>query len=310
MVTEVETREKVQASRITLEEFGRMIGIPIAVRPWWGSVREQAQRVHRQCGTAIYPYNYSSTRYFCPSCQGIVDIKDTKLQPGNKRWLCPGGDNHTRPKFPEVQNGKIIIWEGTCRFRYHWGRPKMHDHAQTIEVKGVGHKAMLIVIRRSPTCYSQFLIGVDGSSPYAVMVKRRINTVREAFDWLMPNIVRKAIAQGLDVKRQGDWFFIPRGNPPVLARCGERVHGSRPELETNALYHGEPLVFNGAQTRHRGGLVVYQAILGTNGPVPLVRGQVKAPDHETLHLNGWHIAVRNRSHPWRNADQRRRSFDD
>lgn len=294
MVTEVKSRERIEPKPITLQELGGMIGVPIVVRPWWGSRRRRSIEAMTQITVGA---------------SGAEEAKQVG-QKGHLQWICSGGHNHTQPKYPEFKNGKIILWEGRCRFRYHWGSPKIHDHAQTIEVKAVGRKAMLIVIRRSPTSYSQFIIGVDGSSPYAVMVNRRLNTVTEAFDWLMPEIVRKAIEQGLDVKRQGDWFFIPVNRGPSLRSSGGWVYGSTPALRTNALYGGAPLIFNGAQTRHRG-LVVYQSIAGINGPAPLVKGDVRAPDHETLHLDTWHIGVRNRSHPWRNAGQQRgRPIDD
>lgn len=295
MVTALETRERVERKPITLQEFGEMMGVPIEVRPWWGSRR----------------------RRFVESLMKVAlgdagEVKESKVV-GTKvhlEWQCPGGNSHTQPKFPEVQDGKIILWEGRCRYRFTWGGPKIHDHAQTIEVKAIAHKAMLIILRRSHVNYSQFLIGKDGSAPYAVPVNRRLSTVKEAFDWLMPNLVRKAIKQGLDVKRQGDWFFIPIDRQPSRRSNGDRVYGSHPELKTNLLYRGVPLVFNGGQTRHRGGIVVYQTIQGVNGAAPLVRGNVVAPDHPTLHLKKWHIGVRNRSTPWRSERLRERRYDD
>ena len=267
MVTEVETREKVQAPRITLEEFGRMIGLPIRVKPWWGSVR------HRH-----------------------------NLQGGPGYWDCPGRPTGTRKKIPEVQNGVIVLWEGLC------GYPG-HSHAQVIGIRSVAQQTMLITLQASGPI-SQFLLGMDSGHPYVIQVLRRVETVKQALDWLMPNMVRTAIAQGLHVKRQGDWFFIPVNREPRLHKCGIDVPRSNPALKANTLYRGAALVYNCVQTRHRGGLVVYRSVLGLPCLAPFVRGNVRAPDHETLHLRGWHIAVRNRSHPWRNADQRRRNFDD
>ncbi len=272
-----------------------MLGLPIVVRPFWGSVRRR--------------YITSLMKVTIGDVGEVVDSKQVASKV-HLEWLCPGGDSHMRPKLPEVQDGKIILWEGRCRYRYNWGGPKIHDHAQTIEVRGVGRQAMLIVIRRSPTHYSQFLIGMDGNAPYVVSVKRRLSTVKEALDWLMPNLVRKAIEQGLGVKRQGDWYFIPTDKIPRRHKFGAHVPGSAPALKTNLLYRGVPLVFHYTQTRHRGGLVVYQTIAGVNGPAPLVNGNVTAPDHPTLHLEAWHIGVRNRSTPWRNERLRERRYDD
>ncbi|GAJ15941.1 unnamed protein product, partial [marine sediment metagenome] len=50
MVTTIETR------KTTLEELGRELGIPIKVRPWWGSMRERSQLKHLRCrwkGTVV-----------------------------------------------------------------------------------------------------------------------------------------------------------------------------------------------------------------------------------------------------------------
>ncbi|MBA7623091.1 hypothetical protein ES703_30483 [subsurface metagenome] len=280
------TRERVEVERISLEQLGEMVGIPIVVRPWWGSAREGS----------------------------------TSGAGGVSRWVCPGGHTGNQKRRPEVQNLahvslppdlRIVLWEGACRLktpyrtRYGYG----HTHGQSIEVKSIGDRAMLVVIRLS-SIPSLFLLGMDGEAPYAVQVPCRLNTTNEALDWLMPNIVRQAIEQGLEVKRQGDWYFIPRDRPPASYGYYSRVYGSRPELKTNTLYRGAALVFNCTQTRHTGGMVVYQTLQGVNGPAPLVKGNVRAPDHPTLKLEDWHTGVRNRSHPWRNASEGRARFDD
>ena len=208
-----------------------------------------------------------------------------------------------RKKNPEIQNGAIVVWEGKCGYGG-------HTHAQVIEVKIVAHRAMLITVRITEQGPSQFLLGVDGAAPYVVQVPLRAQTVDGALDWLMPKLVREAIAQGLDVKRQGDWYFIPRDKPPSIHERGDRIYRATGIVSTNKLYRGAHLIFNGTETRHRASMVVYQVMAGTNGPAPLVKGKVTGPDHEPLYLDKWHLGVRNRSHPWRNTDGQRRRFDD
>ena len=134
---------------------------------------------------------------------------------------------------------------------------------------------------------------MDGNSPYAIPVNRRLSTVKEAFDWLMPNLVRKAIEQGLDVKRQGDWFFFPADKPPKVCDYGSQHYG----IVTFKLYENHQLNYGGVQTRHVGEQVVYKHMLRLAYPAPFVRGDVTAPDHPTLHLGDWHIGVRTRSTP-------------
>lgn len=289
------TKERVEVERISLEQLGEMVGLPIVVRPWWGSVRNRFIQASMQVEVGD---------------SGVSEPREVGRQT-HLQWVCPGGSIGNQKKNPEAQNGVIVLWEGPCRLKtpYRTRHGYGHTHAQKIELKSVGDQAMLILIRVSGPP-SQFLLGRDGQNPYTVQVPCRLNTVIEALDWLMPRLVREAVAQGLDVKRQGDWYFIPRDKPPVpTSYCGN-VYGSSPGLKTNLLYRGVPLVFNSTQTRHTGGLVIYQTILGVNGPAPMVKGNVKAPDHPTLHLGDWHTGVRNRSHPWRNASHQRRRFDD
>ncbi len=285
MITELKTRERVEIRWLNLEELGEMVGVPIKVRPWWGSVR-------RRFGTASMVVRIR---------EGIVVDEAGMPLKAHVVWECPA-DGQNRKKAPEVQDGVIIVWEGQCGYK---GAYDKHTHAQTIEVKSVAHQAMLISLRLSETARSYFLLGVDGGSPFVVQVTKRPQTVDEAFQWLMPKKVKEAVIQGLDVKRQGDWFFIPTSREPRLHNAGINVPWSSPGLKTNRLYRGAALVYNCAQTRHRGGLVVYMSVLGLPCVAPLVKGNVKSPDHAPLHLDGWHIGIRNRSHPWRNTRQPR-----
>lgn len=283
MVTELKTRERVEIRRLNLEELGQMVGVPIKVRPWWGSVR-------RRFSTVLMQVRIDDS--------GLDVLGEEVGRNQHLTWECPADNGRNRKKAPEVQDGVIVVWEGRCGCNG-------HTHRQVIEVKSVAHQAMLISLRLSETARSYFLLGVDGGSPFVVQVSRRPQTVDEAFQWLMPKKVKEAVIQGLDVKRQGDWFFIPTSREPRLHNAGINVPWSSPGLKANKLYRGAALVYNCAQTRHRGGLVVYMSVLGLPCVAPLVKGNVKAPDHEPLPLDGWHIGIRNRSHPWRNTRQPR-----
>jgi hypothetical protein len=176
MVTIIEPERKTEESgtqqltpQINLQELGDILGIPIEVRPWWGSTR---------------------TRFS-----------------GKLKWICPG-----RIKPPEIQKGKIILWEGPCQWHlFQW----RHNHSQDIEIKSVGNKAMLIRCRVNKI-YSQFLVGMDEGAPYVMPVARNLETVKEAFDWLIPKPVREAMEQGLEVLRHGDWFLVQTHQKPYL----------------------------------------------------------------------------------------------
>jgi len=262
MVTAIDTRP-VETRPVSLEELGEELGIPIKVRPWWGSRRQGAD-----------------------SGRG-----------GVKRWVCPA-DYNNRKRNPEIQGGKITLWQGPCHYNKGY-RP--HTHAQIIEVKDACYQGMLITIRLGNTqaSLSQFLLGMDSGKPYSVQVGLQCQTTNEALSWLVPKMVKAAIAQGVDVKRQGDWFFIPHNREPNFNQWDDlRRYGW---YILNHLYRNYQLVYNGATTRHRATLVVYNSVLGLPCAAPIVKGKVRAPDHDALILDQWHLAIRNRSHPHRNA---------
>lgn len=291
MVLALETRQK------TLEELGGEIGVPIKVHPWWGSVRERPRLVHKKCGElADPPWGWGSP--FCSKCKERLEDKDTERRyVFGRRWPCPGGFYHNQIKWPEVRNAVVIVWEGLCRRCPGKGSSPVHTHKQTVEVLDIDGQIMLLSIRVSGA-WSNFLLGMDDGHPFVRPVRRRETTVQNALDWLVPNKVREAFTLGLDVKRQGDWYFIPVKKAPKLnGGYGPHVPLSAPALRGGALYRGAALAY-GEQTRHTGGLVVYQSVLGLPYPAPFVKGVVKAPDHSPLCLNGWHMAIRQRRATW------------
>ena len=300
MVTE--TKERVEARPITLEELGREVGIPIKVRPWWGSVRARTNLVHKKCDNIVYPYTSSRVRYFCPKCQLVLTAVDSERDTErryifSRRWPCPGGEYGNQIKWPEVRNGVIIVWEGKCGLEVtgHGGRYPRHSHKQTVEVLDIDGQIMLVSIRVSGA-WSNFLLGMDDGHPFVRPVKRRETTVQDGIDSLVPNKVSEAFILGLDVKRQGDWYFIPVQEPPKL-NGGYGPYVALSNLRGGKIYRRAALVY-GEPTRHTGGLVVYQSVLGLPYPAPFVKGVVKAPDHPPLQLNGWHLAIRQRRVTW------------
>lgn len=297
MVTEVkvnisEVIQVKEAEHIDFEQFGELLGIPITVRPWWGSNR---QRGGRHCAYCDFGLSSYLPRY-CYHCHKDLKLDEIVIEEVAHTWECAGGQfNGNIYKAPEVQDGKIILWEGPCGFNH----PKK-GHSQEIKVRDVQGKTILIAIwvRQLWSCW---LIGVDGRAPFVVSVQRRATTVQEAFDWLMPVMVKRAIAAGLDVKRQGDWYFIPVYETPKSLELGGFPHSwqtvpfSNPALARHVLYSDVNLIYGG-QTRHRAEQVVYNSVLGIpHSAAPFVKGRVSAPDHEDLYLPSWHLAIRNKS---------------
>jgi hypothetical protein len=106
---------------------------------------------------------------------------------------------------------------------------------------------------------ARVLHGVDDGSPFWVRVADRAGTVAEAIAFLVPAAVRRATSRGLDVRRQGDWFFVPS---PRFVPAG------RPR---RVAYHRHTF------ERWSDGYA---------------RGRVTHPEHATVDLPGWHRLVK------------------
>lgn len=305
-----EVRIQIEIETLTLPDLGERLGIPITVRPWWGSRRQPSQ---------------------------LRTVKEEEVRV-RARWTCPSDGYSTRIKWPEIQRGRVVVWEGPCHD--HYGK-RWHNHRQTLEVTAISQGALLLRVRASVGLGSHFLIGMDDARPYVMPVPLKVTTVQDAFEWLVPKPVREAIAAGLDVKRQGDWYFIPYDArlPRVerwwtygqLAdkrfpwpRTGDGLrkllrqlvsskqlvdpqqnllryvqHMSAGQLHLypfeNVVFTHAPLIAGHVVTRH-----MVTEVIPRSYPWPLVRGRVTAPNHPPLKLRDWHIAVRNRSTPTRN----------
>jgi predicted RNA-binding Zn-ribbon protein involved in translation (DUF1610 family) len=292
MVTELITR-----TTSPVMAAAERIGITAEIRPWWGSVRRRFERKCLKCGTRVYE-SYPGP-FWCPTCGKRLVGTETKVVRVPEVWLCPGGYNYATIHWPEVRGDLVIMWEGPC----HYGN---HHHEQTLTVIDEGETAFLLEVRASGG-HTRFIVGLDDSHPFVSPVNRKPETLQDAFDWLVPVKVREAFALGKDVKRQGDWFFIPLDKAPIIHEGkptkDDRLWRSRPAVYRHFLNYNVPL-FYGHRTRHRGELVVYKHPLGIPYDAPIVMGKVTAPDHPSLQLGSWHLGIRNRSTPAGNRDGR------
>ncbi len=113
---------------------------------------------------------------------------------------------------------------------------KEYEHPKTIEETAHFIGSQIFRIEDS-----YFLFDVDRNelkhkifNPFLVQIPTAVSTVEEAYDSLMPEVVKMAIQNGKDVKRQGEWFFIPTEQNPEadLPQYSER------ELELAKLLKG------------------------------------------------------------------------
>lgn len=286
-------KTEIETWPLTLPELGAMVGVPIRMKPWWGSRREPDPLIHSVCGHHLVTKRWGMGEWLlsCLHCYRHVELSEVKTKRGSRKLICPAGFYYNEVRDPEIQKGQIVIWEGQCGKRG-------HKHSQDVEVRSVEMGAILLKITMGMNT-RRFLIGVDDDHPYITQVNKNPNTVQEAFDWLTPIMVKRAIAAGLEVRRQGDWHFIPTDREPRKDLEGDRLYfrsraGNLVQMfRTHFVYHNMQLIY-GDETRHRGQHVAYQTVFGLAHAAPLVKGRVTAPNHPPLHLPGWHIAVRNR----------------
>lgn len=178
-----------------------------------------------------------------------------------------------------------------------------------LELVDVGESALLARFTASAGSKNQFIFGRDGNGqPFVTQVSTKIKTITDAFDYLMPRVVKEAISQGLGVKRQGDWFFIPVPEPkfrhsykPTFYFNLEGLHMTR-KIRQGVLYYGSSF----QETRHTtNGEILYRSV-GRH----FVKGTIHTPDHPPLGLRGWHLAVRRFSHNWEDPARRRQGGND
>ena len=148
--------------------------------------------------------------------------------------------------------------------------------------------------------------------------QKRVTTVHQAMDALMPNIARNSLnrrkVKGRDrlkrknpgFKRQGEWFFIP---DPNFRPRDEVYHRNEPLMRGVGKPHmAECLVRHGGETvyvRNQGNMVLAEgeyrrrmrSVPGARAdnwsvrvedPVVHVKGWIRHPDHKTVVLQGWH----------------------
>lgn len=172
----------------------------------------------------------------------------------------------------------------------------------------------------------KFLCGHDERHWFVAAVPEQasVSTVRTAFDALKPNAVR-VVENRLGVKprhrnrrrneafiRQGEWFFVPVGNPGFINERLVLRHepisrgGGKPHICEELVRQGGELVYVSSQ--YPGGLTEPERnrLFGSNprlrnlhwvaqrrNPSVFVRGRVRHPDHKTIFLDGWHQVLMN-----------------
>ncbi len=288
MVSTLETRTPTRTEtakpdiRRTLRLIGEELDIPIAVRPWWGSRRRGDRRHHKACGSGLGWQNQ------CWRCGTFLGPEDIGIR-HDRHYVCPGRSSYYDMRWPEVQRRVVVVWEGGCGMTPGQSGRRTHVHRLSLDVLDRGATAFLLRVTLGPRSV-HFVVGKDDGAPFVAGVSKKATTLEDAFGWMMPAAVHRAIAGGKDVKRQGDWFFVPLGREPRPSRTDYQPRRNRRLADA-----GPGL---GRETRHVGDCVAFLSVLDAPSYVsPVVKGTVTAPDHPPLTLEDWHVAMRRRALP-------------
>ncbi|RLA66591.1 MAG: hypothetical protein DRQ88_06055 [Epsilonproteobacteria bacterium] len=101
-------------------------------------------------------------------------------------------------KGPEKTVSRYMEWEKTKT-----GKPKVERvHFTGASLFTVGKEYFLFDIDQNEIEHKIF-------NPFLVKIPKKVKTIAEAYESLKPKAVKKAEADGLEVLRQGEWFFIP-----------------------------------------------------------------------------------------------------
>ena len=115
-------------------------------------------------------------------------------------WVKDDGD-FAWPEYENFENFKQDIPIGA---EYHEDK----DKDGNIVCKSY-HKIGGAVLKQDD---KYFICGMDEASYFISLLPCPVSSIAEAYQVLQPIVVQQAIMQGIDVKRQGEWFFIPRSD--------------------------------------------------------------------------------------------------
>lgn len=195
----------------------------------------------------------------------ISEVKGAGIPVELTEFSCGCWGKHESPNIDE-ETGQILIAVGEGY------RSNKHQHGQNVYVIKVSaeNRVALVEMRKYGDLYGSgmwhYLLGVD-EVPFVAQVPNTLDTLEEALDYLKPVTVKRAEEAGLDVRRQGDWYFVPVSRAPR----GEVAH-NRPLDDDHV-----------AADIIRKKSVVY------------VRGVVVHRQHTAMELDGWHKAIQNKA---------------
>ncbi len=159
------------------------------------------------------------------------------------------------------------------------------------DVRPIYHHLMGRSVFRVGRAY--YLSGIDETARdlwrgfFLAQLPRKATSVTDAIEALKPPAVLTAECEGIEVKRQGEFYFIPAGIQSLHGAVPRTWHhGSSQDFPTNYLPHARP----GRQERH------FATKLRVKDGTLYVKGTVRhnAKEHKMLTLGSeWHTVYEN-----------------
>jgi len=199
-----------------------------------------------------------------------MDIRKTRQGgvPREEVWLWPG-------------EAEVKVLGVERRLRQLVLRVRESERTFAVRSWDADSRTWLTRRERVPGEERRFLVGMDERHLFFARVPKRTHHVREAHELLMPTRVHAAWRRGLDVKRQGEFFFIPVSDreraliKSHLVRAGAAHKGRLVPVRK-----GQVL-----QTDRKGHFARQHLLIGIE---QFACGDVVHQDHRTLVLSDWH----------------------
>lgn len=128
------------------------------------------------------------------------------------------------------------------------------------------------VTAKIPASEMTFLVGIDETAHFVSELPARAKNVREAHRLLKPDIVLAS----RNVKRQGEWFFVPVVDEGLIKRLEKSISLARWDYLENGNHMATCWHYDGKT-------YAFGTVIDT-----------RRERHADLHLEGWHQVVRNR----------------
>lgn len=143
------------------------------------------------------------------------------------------------------------------------------------ELKGGFHAPGAMLLRR----HDRTFLATSDEGTYCIMeLEEHAEGLNDAFESLKPYAVRDAERDGLDVQRQGEWYFVPC-DPPAGRSHAKQIE--LPRRDDRGNLHVVRAIVNGS-------IYCTGNVFHRNPNTGRATGQ-----HRTLKLDGWFTAHRN-----------------